>query len=124
MNQIQLQTDTGHWVANVAFWVTLAFPVATRFYWPWWQSWWGKNIVSLELTVALALLGSILRIDFGLSVAKDIWFGWLTVASVALIPVIVVHRAILIWKTQRAGAVADIAEKIANGEEHRQPEPD
>lgn len=101
MTQLQLQLDLSHWIINVAFWTCMAFPVATRTYWPWWDSWWGRNIVLLEMAIGLAILPSILRIDLGLSVATSPLFGWIALTSFTLIPLIIIHRMWLIWKVQR-----------------------
>jgi len=99
MNQVHLQQQIGVVVSNLAFWTCLSFPLVTWFYWNWRDSWWGRNIVIMDLLVALALLGGVLRADLGLT-ADPVLFGWVTLVSVGLVPVVVVQRTLLIWRAQ------------------------
>lgn len=104
MTQLQLQQDIGNWIINLAFWVCLAFPVITALYWPWWKDHWGWSIVVLELLVPVALLAGVLRIDFGLRSLDPILFGWIVLAALGLIPLVVLHRIWLIWHKQQEAA--------------------
>jgi hypothetical protein len=101
VTQIQLQLDLSNWFVNLAFWVCLAFPAVTAIYWPWWHDIWGWSIVILELLVPLALLAGVLRIDFGLRTLNLLTFGWIELAALGLIPLVVIHRTWLIWHRQR-----------------------
>lgn len=95
-----------HWEINVVFLTSLLFPVVTRFYWPWNESSWGWNIISLELSIAGCLLPSFLYIDFRI----DDWLlRWSQVIFLAMVGVIVLWRAVIIWQTQRKG-LSDKAE--------------
>lgn len=96
----QFQAEIAEWVLNFAFWTSLAFPVAVSFFWPWKDSWWGRNIVILELLIAFALVPAMLRVDFGLTHFDPVLLGWITIMSVGLIPVVVIHRTYLIWRAQ------------------------
>lgn len=84
----------------VAFWVSLAFPFVTRFFWPWNESWWGWNIVMLDLSIAGALFPDWLYLTFHIS---DVWLQWLQVFFLGLVTVNVVWRTVMIWRTQRNG---------------------
>ena len=81
-----------HWEINIGFLVSLLFPVITRFYWPWNESDWGWNIISLELSIAGCLLPSFLFIDFGVT---DMLLRWSQVLFLG---------AVIIWQTQRKGS--------------------
>lgn len=102
MTQEQFLADAGMWLANVTFFTSLAFPLATAVFWPWWASWWGRNIVSLELGIAVTLLPAVLFRDFGVD---SLVLRWVQAAALATVPLIVVWRAVMIWQTQRAGAL-------------------
>lgn len=95
-----------HWEINVGFLVSLLFPVITRFYWPWNESDWGWNIISLELSIAGCLLPSFLYIDFGVT---DMLLRWSQVLFLGAVIVNVLWRAVIIWQTQRKG-LSDKAE--------------
>lgn len=84
----------------VGFWVSLAFPFVTRFFWPWNKSWWGWNIVMLDLSIAGTLFPSWLFLTFHVN---DAWLQWIQVFFLGLVVVNVVWRAVMIWRTQRRG---------------------
>jgi hypothetical protein len=104
VTQLRLQLDLINWFVNLAFWVCLAFPLVVALYWPWWKDWWGWSIVVLELLIPVALLGGILRIDFGLRSLNPFLFGWIELTAIGLIPLVVIHRTWLIWYRQRIAA--------------------
>jgi hypothetical protein len=86
-----------------AFIVCLAFPAVGLpkiGFWPWYKSEWGWNIVSLEEAITLALLPVWIRRFIHLDVSPLIW-GWIDAVSIWMIPVIVLWRVYIIWKTQR-----------------------
>lgn len=93
-----------HVLVNVGFFVSLAFPVVTRFFWPWNRSTWGWNTVLIELSIAGCLFPSVLRLDFGLA---DLALAWTQVAFLGTVPMNVIWRAFIIWRTQRDGARGD-----------------
>jgi hypothetical protein len=90
-----------HVLINAAFITSLLFVPVTSAYWPWWQSWWGRNIVILELCIAGTLLGSVLFLDFGIS---SVAFQWIAAFFLTAIILIVIWRAVMIWAEQRKGA--------------------
>jgi len=106
MNQALLAA--AHWEINVGFAVSVLFPVVTRFFWPWNESEWGWNIVSLDLSIAGTLLASVLKIDFGIVnnplVATQVAFLALVIANLT-------WRTVIIWQTQREGAARSRREK-------------
>lgn len=102
MNEVLLTTV--EWEVQVGFVVSVLFPVITRVYWPWNQSWWGWNTVLLELSLAGFLFPSWMEINFRFD---NIWLQWMEVASLGAVTVNVMWRAVMIWRTQRSGAEAD-----------------
>lgn len=104
MTQEQLLAEVGGVLANVTFFTSLLFPVVTAFFWPWWASAWGRNIVSLELGIAVTLLPAVLYRDFG---TDSLALRWVQVAALATVPLIVIWRVVMIWRAQRAGALQD-----------------
>lgn len=102
MTQEQLLIDAGAVLANVTFFVSLLFPVVTAFYWRWWDSAWGRNIVSLELGIAVTLLPAVLFRDFGID---SLALRWVQVTALATVPLIVAWRVVMIWLAQRSGAL-------------------
>jgi hypothetical protein len=95
--------------AQAGFWAAAMFPPVTALYWPWWQHQWGWTIISLDFSLALALVGDVLVIEFGMvpgSTPGHI-FAWVETIALCLIPVIIVWRAVLTFVTQRRGARQD-----------------
>lgn len=102
MTQEQFLADAGNALENLTFFVSLLFPLVTAFFWPWWESSWGRNIVSLELGIAVTLLPGVLFRDFGVN---DLALHWVQLLALATVPLIVVWRVVMIWRTQRAAAL-------------------
>lgn len=106
-------------VINVIFWASLIFPLVIRLIWPWHRSDWGRNIVFLDLTLACTLLASVVKRDWGLPYDSLVFFEWFQTISLSAVPLILAQRTWIIWKTQRSGAIARLAEAIrpvTNGE--------
>lgn len=95
---------TDEWVINFAFWTMIAFFVVTSMVWPWWKSFWGVNIVFLELVIGLALLPAVLSLDFGFSRLTSTAGAWIQIAAVFLAGCIVLWRGALIIHDQLKGA--------------------
>lgn len=104
MTQGQLLTDVGKWAIVATFYVTALFPVVTAVFWRWWESWWGRNIVALELAMAVTLLGAWLRYTFGLSAASSLTMRWVDTLALCTVPVIVSWRGAMIIGQQRSAA--------------------
>jgi hypothetical protein len=85
---------------NAAFWSSAAFLLVISIVWPFWKSFWGINIVMLELAIALALLPGILMHDFGLHVLSNSAVGWIEVVALWLVGIIVIWRGGLIITEQ------------------------
>lgn len=88
---------------NVAFWPALLFLLLIGLVWPWWKSFWGINIVSLELAIVLALLSSIIEVDFHYSVEQNVLMGWVSVAALFLVGGIIIWRGFLVISAQLRG---------------------
>src|SRR5215472_16862785 len=94
--------DLADWGGSVAFWAPVALIMITSVIWPWWKSFWGLNIVLLEVAISLALLPSILFIDF--NVHLNTTFGaWLVVLSLWSVGAIIVWRGALVIIEQLRG---------------------
>lgn len=102
MNDALLQTV--EWEVQVGFVVSILFPVITRFYWPWNQSWWGWNTILLELSIAGVLFPSWMELNFRFD---DVWLQWMEAASLGAVIVNVLWRVVMIWYTQRRGVLRD-----------------
>lgn len=90
---------------QAGFWAAFLFPAVTAFYWPWWTNVWGWTIVLLDSTIALALLGDVLVIEFGMrpgSVPGHV-FAWIEAVALCMVPAVIVWRAVLVFITQRRG---------------------
>jgi hypothetical protein len=112
VTQLQLILDLDLWAVWITFMVAVLFPLVTAFFWPWWTSGWGWNIVTLESAIALALLPAWLHYVFGFT-AVSYPFRWVQVGSIMAVAFIIVWRSVLIWITQRVPAVADYDELAA-----------
>jgi hypothetical protein len=100
VSQAQVVYDAAKYAVWFTFLASVAFPVVTALFWPWWKSAWGWNIVTLEICIALALLFPWLS-TFGVYVSGNYAAEWADVASVALIGFIVAWRTVMIWRAQR-----------------------
>ena len=100
MTQLQLITHLAVTGVGILFWVCAVFPILIAIVWPWWQSWWGRNITLLETSLALALLPSVLKNEFGVT-PNTYFFGWMVVAALFGAATIVVWRCVMIFVTQR-----------------------
>lgn len=98
---------------QVTFWVSVLFPFVTALFWPWWKSWWGRNIIALEAAIAFTLIGEVLELEFGL-VPKHTpghLLLWTSAVSLWSVPVVLVWRGGLIFLEQLHG-------KTPNGHGH------
>lgn len=111
MNNLALLTLIDHVEINVGFWVSLLFPVVTRFYWPWNRSWWGWNTILLELSIAGVLFPGWLYLTFDWGSVYVL--AWMELGFFALVILNVIWRAVMIWRTQRDGAARDAEEPPA-----------
>lgn len=100
MTQAELIVNFVNWGINVAFIVSLVFPIAIRPIWAWTKHSWGWNIVVLDWAISLALLPVWVHRAFNLN-PDTYLFGWIQAASIWIVPVIILWRAVIIWLTQR-----------------------
>lgn len=100
MTQVQAAVDSINWGVNVAFVVTVVFPMGIRPFWKWTESDWGWNTIVFDIVVALALLPAwlhhVLHID-----PTSVGFLWVQAGSIWSIPVLVLWRAWIIFQVQR-----------------------
>lgn len=105
MTRLQLLRDWIDYAAQVAFWACATWPFLVRFIWPWNDSQWGWNMVIKVELIALALLGSVLRYEFGIGSGYALL--WTMALAITLIPVVLAWRTWIIWRAQRDGARDD-----------------
>lgn len=98
----QILQDWGAVAIGVAFWSCLVWPAVVRLFWPWNHDVWGWNMALKTEMIALALLPTILKLEFGVS--PGIGLLYVEVVAITLIPVILAWRTWIIWRAQRAGA--------------------
>lgn len=96
------QALAAHIAIAGVFWSALGFVAAVSLFWPWWKSQLGWTIAAKSIAIALAVLPSILYTWFGPGVYRDApWLAWVAIGALALIPPILVWRAVILWHTQR-----------------------
>jgi hypothetical protein len=90
--------DAVEWSVNLSFWAAIAFPFVIGTIWFWWLDWWGQNMIAFDLCFAGAALPLVLRYDFGVKASA---LAWVDVISLSLVTLVVIHRAVMIFVTQR-----------------------
>lgn len=101
---MQVLLEWAHIAIGAAFWTCALWPAMVRLFWPWNRHEWGWNMVIKTELVAAALLSSILKIEFGIT--SGLTLLWTTVLAVSAIPLVLAWRTLIIWRTQRDGALA------------------
>lgn len=96
---VAVQTDE----VMVTFVCSLAFIVLYSVLAPWWRYSIGRSIVALDGALSLTLLPSVVHHMFGFRSAADPFFAWFTVGAFALVPCVIVWRAVIIVRMQRTG---------------------
>jgi hypothetical protein len=96
--------DAAQWAANFALWGSLFFPLVTSRFWPWWQSWWGWNIVSFDLALGGTSFPYMLVLDWKI---RGTWLVWTEVFFLSASFAIIAWRTVMIWTSQREGAARD-----------------
>jgi hypothetical protein len=91
------------WGMNLAFWSAVLFVLLSGWVWPWWKSFWGMNILLLEVAIALALLGSVITTDFGVHLISNLMLAWTTTTSLWLVGIIIIWRGFLVISSQLRG---------------------
>jgi hypothetical protein len=91
---------SGQVATLVAFFANAFFVVVYAATAAWWRTPLGWNIMGLEVALTLALLPATLHYLFGVSVATNDAFGWLVVAMLAAVAVIVGWRTIILLRLQ------------------------
>jgi hypothetical protein len=102
-----LVTDLTNWGLNAAFWSSIGFLLTISIVWPWWKSFWGFNIMMLELAIALALFPPILARDFNVRIANSAAANWNEIVALWLVAIIVIWRGVMIATEQITAARRD-----------------
>lgn len=93
-----LQTDE----IVVTFCASLAFIALYTAVAPWWRSPLGRNLVAFDASLSLTLLPAVVHHAFGFRSAEDVVFAWFTVVAFALVPCVIVWRAVILLRMQRS----------------------
>jgi cation transport ATPase len=122
MNGLQFWNDWLQIAVLVAFFVAVLFPAVVPIFWPWWRHAIGWNIVSMDLAVGIALFPAFLR-RIGI-VLSPLTMLVLASVSITVVPIIIVGRGFVLYRAQKAGAVAARereareATQVEGGDEH------
>jgi hypothetical protein len=108
--QQRLVLDIAEYTEVAVFLASLLFPVIASFFWPWWKTAMGRNIVVFDLMLSLVYLQFPLGYWFGVSPYAQ-WLLWLVDASFAAIVPVILWRIATIWIVQRAGIPREGKEK-------------
>jgi hypothetical protein len=84
----------------VTFCISAAFIVLYALLAPWRKSALGRNVVALHSALALTLLPAVVHHLFGATVAEDRFFAWFAVTAFALVPCVIVWRAVILIRLQ------------------------
>lgn len=106
MTQLSLIVDLDFIGLNIICWTSIAFPLIIATFWPWWESDWGRNLVSKVACLGLAVVGTVIKHDWGFPQRFFYEFAWLQALSLNLVAPILIWRIVLIWRKQRS-AVED-----------------
>jgi len=101
-SQQRIVLDIAEYTEIAAFLASLLFPAIVSFFWPWWKTAMGRNIIVFDLLLALVYLQFPLEYWAGVSPFEQ-WLVWLTDASFALIIPAIAWRAVVIWRVQKEG---------------------
>jgi hypothetical protein len=97
------QQDAARIAIEAIFYTSILFTAAVSMFWPWWRSQLGWSIIAKSFALAVAVLPAMIAYWFGTAVyARNPWLGWLSIAAMATIPLILVWRAAVLWHVQRA----------------------
>lgn len=100
MTQSHVLGIVQNWDIYAAFIIPLLFPVAIAYIWPWWKDELGWTMVLVDLLLSAALLPSFLHRALGVPINTYV-FQWIVVISVGLIPIVIIWRTIVVFKTQK-----------------------
>ena len=103
MTQAQFLADWIQDVVLIGFVAAVLFPVAAAFILPWWRHAFGLNMIALDLALGIALFPAVLHRVFGVSLTS-IAYTYVIAISLTIVPIVIVWRFWVIYKTQRAGA--------------------
>ena len=87
----------------VTFCTSIAFIAIYTLLAPWWQSMIGRSIVALDAALSLTLLPSVIHHLFGATSAESTFFAWFTLTAFAMVPCVIVWRAVILIRIQLRG---------------------
>jgi hypothetical protein len=100
-SSVHTLVDAADGASLLAFFSSLLFLTLYTVWYKWWQVSASRFIAILDCGIALALLPSMLHLVFGLEIAENVWFGWLVVIALLIVPYATLSRCWLLIKDQR-----------------------
>jgi hypothetical protein len=107
MSQTLVVLDAGNAVVQLTFLTALLFTPVVSMFWPWWQHSIGRTVTAEAAAIALVLAPGVLH-EWDVLTVTSIAFAWSRVVCLALVPGILIWRAIAIYLIQRGGSRAAI----------------
>lgn len=88
------------WLVRVGFWLSILFPLYIMPFWRWWDSWWGRNLISFDFSIALTLFPSWLNVTFHVNIVHHATWGWVSVVGLYLVSLNIIWRTAIIVHAQ------------------------
>lgn len=103
-----IQQLAGRVVVEAIFYVGLASIVAVSLFWRWWRDILGWSVIASTAALVIAVIPGMIRIWFGPAVVTTHpWLTWVTIAALALDPVITAWRVWVLWILRQQAARGD-----------------
>jgi hypothetical protein len=99
---VRAQADITDVIVQATFWSGLAFVLLIGRAWPWWQHWYGRAAITIDVLLTAAFFAAVLRLTFGLRPAA--WMTWLTLSALALVPARTTALAVTVIRLQVRGS--------------------
>ena len=85
MTSARLQADLADTAIQATFWTSLLFVAALSRIWPWWQHWYGRAMITIDVLLVVSFAPAVARL-FDPALAPRDWFTWASIAAFACIP--------------------------------------
>jgi len=93
----RLQADLADIAVQATFWTSLTFVAALSRIWPWWQHWYGRAMITIDILLVIAFAPAVVEL-FDPSLVPRSWFTWASLAAFTFIPA---RTAWLFWAIRR-----------------------
>jgi len=92
--------DIADTAIQATFWTSLLFIIALGKIFPWWQHWYGRAMITIDILLVVSFAPAVAHL-FDPALARDQWFDWLSITAFACIPLRTGWLLWAIWKIQR-----------------------